>query len=947
MSQETANHSYKDTLQLPQTDFPIRPNHAQEQIDILNRWNTQGLYKAAFEKNSENKQEPFILIDGPPYANGSLHLGHTVNKILKDIAAKSKRMIGFHVPVTPGWDCHGLPIELKVSQENPGLKGLFLQKACRSYAAHWIEIQKEEFKQLGILMNWGKPYYTMDYSYEADTIRAFGILTEKGFIQRKKKTVPWCFSCKTVLATAEIEYHERKDPSTYILYKMVDESVAKLFPQLKDKELFCVVWTTTPWTTLLTQAIVTRPHTDYVLLEWGQKYIAVAKDLAQTLCEKISIKHSAVSEFSSALFASERFFVENPLILGFKLPLIVDSSVLIEEGTAFVSNAPGAGPEDYEVGIRHGIAIYCPVSAGGTMTDEIKIKSLIGKSIPEVQEWAIATLEENNRLISKSFIKHSYPHCWRCRNGLIFRATKQWFCDLTHDNLQKKSVDSIDSIEMLPEGSEQQFKATVASRTEWCLSRQRSWGTPIPAVLCSDCSYIKSDKEFIDTVALYVEKSGVEWWTQATLKELGFNSDRCSHCSTGTLVKEYDILDVWFDAGISHTAVIAKQYGSEKIDLFLEGKDQHRGYFQSSLLTSVALYNKPCMKTIITHGFTVDEKGRKMSKSLGNGVAPETLIKRLGVDGVRLWVSSVDLSSEVVVSEKLLSNVQEVYRKIRNTCRFLLSNLFDFNNEVDCVEYENLLPIDKIGLKQSFHFESQMKAAYDRYDFTGAFHLLADYTSVQLSSFYLDIIKDRLYVEKKDGLKRRSAQTVCYHILDSMTKLMAPILSFTAELVSDEYQKNKSESIHLQNFSISETILKNDFLSQLHELWVCLPVLLTIRSAILKRIELLRQQQIIRHSLEAKVTFYVDAKKIPEWSGFISVLSSINSSLEHFFAEFLIVSQVHIVESSTNLDQSELDGLWVSVQKAEGQKCLRCWQWQLDVEKNLCKRCFEIVQKCT
>lgn len=968
--QNNQKKSFKDTLNLPETNFPIRPNHKEDDARMLERWANENLYKRSFEKNKG--EEKFILHDGPPYANGHIHLGHAYNKILKDIVCKSQRMMGKQVPVTPGWDCHGLPIEFAVKKENPELSGDALKKACREYAQKWIEVQKHEFKQLGVLMDWDNPYLTMDFNYEAHTLNAFGILVENGYIERKNKTVPWCPTCQTVLASAEIEYQDRKDPSLYVLFTLEENASKSLFPQLNNKPISLLVWTTTPWTLPLNRAVLLKPNTDYVVLETENNYIIVGKSRVSAIAQLLNINATFVAEFNSQELIELNAQVAHPFVADFFTPVLADDSVLTDDGTACVHCAPGVGPTDYEVGVKNNLEIYSPITPDGHYTKDINVQELVGMSVAHAQGWVIQKLMDTNTLMLKASIKHSYPHCWRCRGGLIFRATKQWFCDLARNNLKEKAVTAVSRIAMFPAVSHNRFEATIEGRLEWCLSRQRIWGVPITALICDACDYTYINREFIKEVAQKVAQQGIEYWDTVTIEQLNV-AQTCPQCITGSLRKETDILDVWFDSGISHYAVLqanpALQYPA---DMYLEGKDQHRGWFQSSLLTSMIIEKTPCTKSILTHGYTVDAQGRKMSKSLGNGVVPQEIIDRIGTDGLRLWASSIDNASDVVVSETLLKNIQEVFRKIRNTCRFLLSNINDFDVSKDAIILEKMSSIDQYALQELFELNEEILHAYTDYNFTKAFHLLGNYCAVNLSAFYLDIVKDRLYVEKKDGLERRSAQTVCATILDTLTKLMAPILSFTAEQISDEYQKDKTDSIHLQQFPVLHNVWEQ--LSQRESLYHPLPsvdrfspittakidaiqarhaqedvweILKDIRSALLKAIEVQREKQIVKHSLEAKVTLFIspEAEFADKINKFFMNMNEKGESVESFLKEFLIVSQCIIQSDVSNLEATELKGLFARVEHADGVKCPRCWQWDITSDPDeLCNRCQKIVK---
>ncbi len=962
--------NFKETLNLPRTDFPIRPESKVNDPKMLERWNNEELYAKSFTHN-EGK-ERFILHDGPPYANGHLHLGHAYNKILKDIICKTERMFGKQVPVTPGWDCHGLPIELKVTAENPGLSRTELKKKCREYAQKWVDIQREEFKALGVLMDWDYPYLTMSPDYEASILRAFGKFVSDGYIERKNKTVPWCASCQTVLATAEIEYQERKDPSIYVEFPLEKSAIKKIFPE-GNQPVSLLIWTTTPWTLPLNRAVVIKPDADYVVLDVNGKFVVLGKALADKLCAAMKIEKKVVKEFSSADLKGAR--AHHPFVPDLMVPILFDPFVALDEGTACVHSAPGCGPEDYEIAIKNDLEIFSPLSDDGKYTNGIEPKELEGMPIDDGQIWVLKKLVELDKLLHKTSVRHSYPHCWRCRNGLMFRATKQWFCDLSKDDLKKKALLACETVQALPEKSINRLKATIEGRLEWCLSRQRVWGVPIVALLCTECDTPHTSEELIEKVALQTERFGIEYWDNVALEDLVSTNFACSNCGSKTFEKETDILDVWFDAGVSHYAVLKNNPPLQfPADVYIEGKDQHRGWFQSSLLTSLVLNGIAPFKTVITHGFTVDDKGRKMSKSLGNVVAPQELIDKLGTDGLRLWSSSIDVRSDAIVSDILVKNVQQVFRKVRNTCRFLLSNLYDFDYKRDAIELNKLLPIDKYALGQICRINNEVLDCYKSYDFTAVFHELADYCAVDLSSFYLDIVKDRLYTAKVDGHQRRSAQTACWYILDALTRLIAPIFSFTAEQISDHYQKEKKESIHLQKFAdlhkilmllaqeyaqyhaipgvpfhsfdasaLEEVELMNS-IAQQDKLWTMLK---GIRDAILKSMEEKREKRVLKHSLEACITVYFDMENnsIKNMAEFYRQLEHAKQDVDAFFKEFLIVSQFEISSEIKGLSSTEHPGLYVKVEHAKGDKCPRCWQWsEADEENKLCLRCQNVVK---
>lgn len=966
--QNQKKKSFKETLNLPHTDFPIRPDHIKDDETLLRYWQSEDLYQKTFESNKGKAK--FILHDGPPYANGHIHLGHAYNKILKDIVCKSERMAGKHVPVTPGWDCHGLPIERKVTSENPGMSVAETKEKCRKYANHWIDVQRDEFKKLGVLMNWDKPYLTMDFSYEANILRAFGIFVRDGFIEKKKKTVPWCTVDQTVLAAAEIEYKDRRDPSVYVLFPLESNAITKLLPECEGKQVGLLAWTTTPWTLPLNRALLIKPDTNYVVLEYQDKYLMVAQELADSICSLLSIEKKIVGQLSASILQEAR--AQHPLIPDFTVPIIAEDSVSVQDGTAVVHCAPGCGPDDYEVALKHNLEIFSPISSDGKYTKGIKPESLEGVAVSEGQWAVLRLLAERGLLIHKATLVHSYPHCWRCHNGLIFRATSQWFCNLATKNLKQKALQAIDAITFLPPRSINYLKATVEGRLEWCLSRQRIWGVPIPALLCKKCNEAYISLDLIEAVAKGVRQHGIEYWDAVSIEELG-SDIACNNCSGKDFEKEHDILDVWFDSGISHYAVL--QHNDQlgfPADMYLEGIDQHRGWFQSSLLTSMVLEDRACTKSFLTHGFTVDERGQKMSKSIGNVISPDEIVAELGTDGLRLWVSSIDYEGDAIVSTTLLKNVGEVYRKVRNTCRFLLSNLYDFNYDRDAVSYDQMKLLDRYALVKLLEFYIDMRRGYINRDFTAVFHGLADYSTAQLSSVYLDIIKDRLYVEKPDGVARRSAQTVCWLILDTLTKVMAPILSFTSELVSSHYQHNKEQSIHLQSFpdlskfisylieskeptvysttetnflTIAHTLLADPLIVQYDAEW---ELLLSLRDALLKSIERQREVGLIKHPLEAQIILNIKSQETDKidaiYASLQKVLKKHSITLADILKELLVVSQVTLAEVNDNLEETELPWLSAQVLHAVGTKCPRCWQWEVTTHPDgLCSRCAKLV----
>ena len=961
--------SFKSTLNLPKTDFSIRANAKENDPKILERWEKENISKATFSAHEGN--EKYIMHDGPPYANGHIHLGHAYNKILKDFVCKAQRMMGKQVPVTPGWDCHGLPIELAVERENPGISTADLKKKCREYAQKWVDTQKDEFKKLGIFMDWENPYLTMNPEFEAKILQAFGEFVEKGYIERKNKTVPWCASCHTVLASAEIEYQDRKDPSIYVLFALDQETIDKKIPVLSGKKVDILVWTTTPWTLPLNRAVFLRPKTKYVVLENDGKYFVLAESLADVVCAQAKIEKNIVATINADDIVGGKAlhpFVENLIV-----PVLADGFVGLDEGTACVHSAPGCGPEDYELGIKNNLEIYSPLSADGKYTESIQPAELEGMSVADGNCWAIKKLLEKGRLLHKMSIKHPFPHCWRCHKPLIFRATKQWFCNLSQGNLKGEALEAIEKMKFYPNNARNYLKAAVGSRLEWCLSRQRAWGVPITALICKSCDYAHVSKKFIDKIAAEIAKKGIEYWDNVSLEDVMPKDFACPKCNCKDFKKEHDILDVWFESGITHYAVLKDNpklgYPSE---IYIEALDQNRGWFQSSLLTSLVLEPEPSTKSIYCHGFTVDNKGRKMSKSIGNVVAPNDIIKKIGTDSLRLWVASIEQGKDLATSDQLFNNVAEVYRKIRNTSRFLLSNLYDFDHEKDSVKVNDLFEVDQYALLRLAEINEIILEGYENADFTKAFHTFASYCTGDLSSFYLDIVKDRLYVEQADGARRRSTQTVCWYILDTLTRLTAPILSFTAEQISDFYQKDKSKSIHLQEFASLDWVWRelkecrsgirigknpyeaggmnaiddvktHSFIQEKMAKWDTIKVL---RSALLKTIEQKRAKGEIKHSLEVSLEVYIssDCKHKEQLDSLFKDLECNGQPKEDFLKELMIVSQFKLVDSDKDLEETELSGVFAKAEKMSGVKCPRCWQWEDTKHKDgLCKRCEKVV----
>lgn len=931
---ETEKRSYKTTLNLPTTSFSIRANAAEKEPELRARWAEHEVQTQYFGRICEQKS--FVLHDGPPYANGSIHMGTALNKVLKDIVLRSQRMLGKNISYRPGWDCHGMPIEFKVAAEYGQLRyddPAAFKKKCREYARQWQEKQSEDFQALGVFADWENPYLTMRPSYQADILRSLATFIEKGHIERKGKTVPWCFHCQTVLANAEIEYEDRKDPSCYVLFAAENKTHDGL-------SLSFLIWTTTPWTIPLNRAVVLHPDSQYAIVKLDD---ARAMVVGAGLVEKLSAAFDRELEVLATIHSSELvgMKVRNPVVDDLTVPVISDDSVLTTDGTACLHSAPGCGPEDYLMGVKNGLEIYSPLAPDGTYTDEVKPAALVGEPITEAQWWVLKQLKGRGALVHKTSIRHSFPHCWRCHNGLMFRATDQWFCSLSRNNLVDRSREELENVSFVPSWGKTRLDSFLSHRTEWCISRQRSWGIPIPALFNTDTGEAFLSESFVRAIADKVAEHGVEYWdtvTVAQLREQGLLPDALAVLPDEKIIKESDILDVWFDSGVSHTAVIKAQGGELPVDMYLEGSDQHRGWFQSSFLSSMVMYGARQTKAIVTHGFVVDEKGHKMSKSKGNVIYPQDIIKKYGADVLRLWVASVDFERDVPISEKALTQVAEVYRKIRNTCRFLLANLYDFDPETDSVAPSDMRLIDRRAIANVFMLNKEVSAHYKSYAFSNIVQALAHYCTVHLSAHYLDMSKDRLYVEAADSTARRSAQTAQYVILQVLNRLIAPILVYTADDVytSTPYAQVKP-SVHLEQFvtTLYATYVGSD------TVWDALPKL---REEILRGIEKQREAGVIKHSLEAAVMLYIAADS-PYGKTLSDLVTQLGEqSLASFFKEWLIVSQFCLADSGADLAQTGCDGVSLGVMHADGVKCPRCWHWtQSEYEDGLCGRCAKIL----
>ena len=938
---------YKNTLNLPQTGFPMKANLTQREPEMLKFWEDNKIYEKMQEKNKGDKS--YLLHDGPPYANGHIHIGHALNKILKDIIVKFKSMKGFYSPYVPGWDCHGLPIELQVDK-NLGEKKdridiLEKRRLCKEYAEKFVGIQREEFKRLGVFGDWMSPYLTMSFSYEGAIVKEFAEFVKRGYVYKGKKPVHWCPSCVTALAEAEVEYADKESPSIFVKFPIDDENISKYFPVLKGKSVSVIIWTTTPWTLPANLALAFHPDIGYVAVEQGNEVYIVAEGRLDALKERIGLDGEILIKISGKEL--EGMNADHPFIQR-KSKAVLGEFVSLEEGTGIVHIAPGHGEDDYQTGLRYGLDIYAPVDDKGKFTKQAG--ELEGQFVFKANAVIIETLKNKNALIKEEKVTHSYPHCWRCKKPVIFRATEQWFISVEHNNLRGQCLEEIDKVEWVPKWGRDRIYNMVSNRPDWCISRQRAWGVPIILIKCENCGDFIKEDAVLNTIIKYVEENGADIWFIKKADEFLPSGYKCKKCNGTSFSKEMDILDVWFDSGVSHAAVMEKDPRlSWPADMYLEGSDQHRGWFQSSLLASVGTKGKSPYRTVLTHGFVVDGSGKKMSKSLGNVVAPQEVINANGAEILRLWVSAEDYRDDIRISKEIIDRLTEAYRKIRNTARFLLGNLYDFDGK----DYsKDLLEIDRWAMSRLQQLTAKISSAYERYDFHEAFHLLYNFCIVDMSSFYLDILKDRLYTFKSDSKERRAAQWVLHKILLTMTGLMAPVISFTAEEIWSTTRREfitgkKEESVFLSPFpEVDEKFLN----PALEERW---GRLILIRNEVNKALEIKRRNKFIGNSLEARVILYLLESEFNLLKGY-----------KEFLPTLFIVSSVEIIPLHPTLvkggmegfvkiegayESEEIKGMSVIVERAEGSKCERCWNWSASVgtysdAPELCQRCYNVIK---
>lgn len=908
----------------------MRAGLPEREPEFLKYWEENKIYEKKQELHAGHKK--FVLHDGPPYANGKIHMGTALNKILKDIIMKYKYAQGFDTPYVPGWDTHGMPIE-HAAIKNLGLNRheldtLVLRKECHDYALKWIDEQRTDFKRLGVLGDWDHPYITMTHDYEAVQIHVFGEMAKKGYIYKGKKAVYWCPHCETALAEAEIEYGEEKSPAIFVKMPLVKDN-GMLPEAAQGKPAYIVIWTTTPWTMPANVAITLHPDFEYAWVECEGEILFMAKEMLEAVgkvCKKDLSNIIGTCKGKDMEYAECRHPFET---IDRKSLVVLADYVTLEAGTGCVHTAPGHGADDFETGVRYNLPIICPVDGSGKLTAEAGA-DFAGMFVFDANVPIIKYLAGLNRLFGKENIRHQYAHCWRCKNPIIYRATEQWFASV--DGFREEALNAIaNDVQWIPSWGEARIHNMVADRHDWCISRQRVWGVPIPIFYCEDCNEHLVNDDTINAVADLFAKEGSDAWWAHSAEEILPQGTKCPKCGGTHFRKESDIMDVWFDSGSSHAAVCkTRPELAWPADMYLEGSDQHRGWFQSSLLTSVATEGKAPYRAVLTHGYVVDGEGRKMSKSVGNTVAPQEVIAQYGADIIRLWAASSDYKADIRISKEILKQLSEVYRKIRNTIRYILGNTNDFNYETDKVEFKDMLELDRWALMHMQLLKKEVSAAYESYDFHVLYHAIHNFCSVEMSSYYLDILKDRLYAYKADSFERRSAQTAMYEIMLDLVVMIAPVLSFTMEEVWQFMKKPASmpESV----FMMPWPECKEEYIDEaLESKW---DNFIEIRSEITRVLEGARRAKTIGHSLDAKVELHATGEAL-------AILRSVEGDL----ATLLIVSQAKLVEGlAGGVEATGREDLKVTVQAAEGEKCERCWIYSDTVGKDaehptVCARC--------
>ena len=920
---------YKNTLNLPETEFPMRGNLAQREPQMLARWTEQDLYGAVRQAKAGKK--PFILHDGPPYANGSIHIGHSVNKILKDIIVKSKGLQGYDSPYIPGWDCHGLPIELKVEAKigKPGVKvsPAEFRAACRVYAQQQIDAQKADFIRLGVLGDWDNPYLTMDFATEANTIRALSKVIANGHLHKGAKPVHWCTDCGSALAEAEVEYEDKRSPAIDVRFSAVDEAaVAARFDCVAGHTgqgpLSVVIWTTTPWTLPANRGVALHEELSYALVqvegEQAERLI-IAADLVKDVMDRAGIqRYHNLGYCSGKALELQRF--SHPFY-DFSVPIVLGEHVTLESGTGAVHTAPGHGQEDFIVAQQYHLEVANPVGGNGVYLPDTEL--FAGQHVFKANDSVVEILKERGALLHHEAYYHSYPHCWRHKTPIIFRATPQWFISMDQAGLRAQALAEIKQVQWVPEWGQNRIEAMVENRPDWCISRQRTWGVPLALFVHKDTQELHPrTAELMEQVALRVEAEGIQaWWDLDSTELLGDEADQYE--------KVLDTLDVWFDSGSTHSTVvdIRPEFNGHSADMYLEGSDQHRGWFMSSLMLSTAMKGEAPYRQVLTHGFTVDGDGRKMSKSVGNVVSPQQVMNKLGADILRLWVASTDYSGEMTVSDEILKRSADAYRRIRNTARFLLANLNGFDPATDIVAPDDMVLIDRWAVGRAQAIQQEIVQAYDEYNFHVVTQKLMQFCSIEMGSFYLDVIKDRQYTAKADGLARRSCQTALYYIAEALVRWMAPIMSFTADEIWNQLPGKRAPFVFTEEFYdglfglAGDEVLNDAYWAQL----------LKVRQAVNKALETARKEKVIGGALEADITLFVD-------ENLATNLGKLGPELRFV----LLTSSVTVKplpEASTAAVDTELPGLKVLVAKSAEEKCGRCWHHVPDLNAGICPRC--------
>jgi isoleucyl-tRNA synthetase len=916
---------WKDTLNLPRTDFPMKANLPATEPRTVARWDAMDLY--ARIRARRRGQPKYVLHDGPPYANGEIHTGHALNKILKDMIVKCRSMAGFDAPYVPGWDCHGLPIELNVERERAGAvkdrSPVAFRRACREFAAKFVDSQREDFKRLGVLGDWANPYLTMAPDFQAAIVRALGKFVSRGLVYKGKKPVHWCLRDRTALAEAEVEYEPHTSPSIYVEFPLSPNdhgTLAGRVPALAGRDVTVLIWTTTPWTIPANLAIAFHPDVDYGAYEHEGRVVILAEALSETVAT-VTGRHLGPKVASFKGRAMERVQFRHPLYERDSLGVLADY-VTLDQGTGVVHTAPGHGADDFRTGVKYGLDIYAPIGHDGRFLPDTGVVG--GLKVFEANPVVENALEERGRLWHRAKVEHSYPHCWRCHQPVIFLATPQWFISM--DGLREAAISEANGVRWIPEWGRERMTGMFLTRPDWCISRQRSWGVPIPAVVCQGCGESLLTAPLIERAATIFESENADAWYERPIEAFLPDGFTCDKCGGTAFERERDILDVWFDSGSSHEAVLARRPElTWPADMYLEGTDQYRGWFQSSLLVAVGTRDRAPYRESLTHGFIVDEQGRKMSKSLGNTIVPQQVMKDSGADVLRLWVSMVDYRDELRLGKSVLARTIEAYRKIRNTFRYLLANLYDFDPARDAVPAARLLEVDRFALALYAQVAEESVRAYEAYEFQRIFQAINELVTVDLSAFYVDVSKDRLYTFRADSVERRSAQTAQYVIADGLARLLAPILSMTADEIWLSLPGARDESVHLAEFPRGLDVWRD---ADLEARWTQLREL---RAAVNGQLELARVAKTIGSSLEAHVTLRVAAD-----DPLAGLLATHKDDLPMLF----IVSSVDVVPGS--------GALAIEVAHAPGDKCPRCWRFVTETMTSgdlvgLCLRCADAV----